>query len=54
MDKKYPSYTNAMTLLIKPNKDKHPSSLQESEAGMKIKEYGPQTPTSQSISHPYI
>lgn len=36
MDKKYPSYTDAMTLSITT---KIPSSLREGETGMKIKEY---------------
>ena len=51
-DKKYPSYTDAITLLEKLNKDKNPSSLQEGEAGMKIKEYDSQSPPSQWLPHP--
>ena len=45
-DKKYPPCTDAMTLQIKLNKDKNPSSPWEGGAGMKIRKYDPQTPPS--------
>ena len=45
-DKTYASWTYAVSLWTKLNKDKNPSLPWEAGAGMKIKEYNPQTPPS--------
>ena len=48
-DKRYPSYTDTITLPIKLKEDKNTSSDWEGEVGMKIMECDPQTLPSQQF-----